>query len=192
MIVRVLRPLCFFFGFFFFFLPVSFSLLWAFNACSKFRVPAVPDVSQPCLTMAAAAGQCACVHGTQSHHDHIVAGACVRFQVKSRRMFALCENHELVKTLKEYRKLGFLQSLVYPSFSIFEPISLSLSFSLSLSLSLSLSRSHSESRAVFPLGYWQHTSSPLSRFPCGAFLSVQWVSFFFSQNFEQLLRKNLW
>ena len=30
--------------------------------------------------------------------EDIVAGAYVGFQVKSRRMFALCENHEFVKT----------------------------------------------------------------------------------------------
>ena len=30
--------------------------------------------------------------------EEYVAGAYVGFQVKSRRMFALCENHELVKT----------------------------------------------------------------------------------------------
>ena len=41
-----------------------------------------------------------------------VAGAYVGFQVKSRGMFALRENHEFVKTLKQYRKLGFLQPLV--------------------------------------------------------------------------------
>ena len=30
--------------------------------------------------------------------EDYVAGAYVGFQVKSRRMFALCENHEFVKT----------------------------------------------------------------------------------------------
>ena len=43
-------------------------------------------------------------------------------------MFALCENHEFVKTLKECHILGFLRSLVYSLFSILEHIFLSFTF----------------------------------------------------------------
>ena len=47
--------------------------------------------------------------------------------MKPRRVFAFNENHEFVKTSKKYRKLGFLQSLVYTLFLYFRTY-LSLSF----------------------------------------------------------------
>ena len=77
---------------------------------------------------------CACVFGCVCV---CVAGAYIWFQVKSRRM--LFENHELVKTLKEYRKLGFLKLLVCLRLSTFQ---------------IDLYHFFSKYRVV-SLGYWQ-------------------------------------